>query len=359
MLPPPSDDEIVLQNEVVRVVVSRLSGQVIDWTELATGLPLLGDPIGIGLVGRDHETGIDIDHRPSSGGFIATVEENEVLLYDPFGHGGLAVQILYRLVPEVNAMEAEIAITNRTTNPIPLRRIAWTGASATFSSAAWNGDGESGGLMFLNDLGARGTISVQVRFSAFGELPHDAPIRHSGNETLDLRPFIGAEAAFGLADVATIRVAGPLRGARLFLETEDGQTLEAPVEADPDRARVLPLGGIRPISAMLRSAEGVDLTARPSSGPVSVVFSRIPSQDWPELGEAQLALVELDAAYRHPAALERARRAAETGDDAAAEEHLETALLANGDDPLTWWAKAGVQRRHDPARDRNEWLNAR
>ena len=359
MVLPPSDDEIVLQNEVVRVVVSRLSGKIVGWTELATGLPLLEEPIGIDIVGRDHKAETDLDHRPSPGGFIATVEENEALLYDPFAHGGLAVQILYRLLPEANAMEAEIAITNRTTNPISLRHIAWTGSSATFSSAAWTTDQEDRGVLLLNDLGARTTVSVRVRFSAFGDLPHTAPIRPTGALITEARPFIGTEAAFGLAESATIRVARPIRGARLFLETADGQTLEAPVDADPHRALVLPLGGLRPVGAILRSAEGVDLTARTVVESVGVISSRIPFQPWRELSEAQLGLVELDAAYRHPAALERARRATEAGEDAVAEEHLETALLYSGDDPLTWWAKAGAQRRHDPARDRDEWLNAR
>ncbi len=337
----PKDDEIlILENPVVRLELSRRNARVVAWTEKATGLPLLDAPVGLELE----------DFPPDPLGSLASVEEPEEgedappehLLYDPFGHGGVAVQILYHLDPEANALAAEIALTNRTLVPIPLR-LRWHGPAASFDPPTFAR--VEGGWADGFVLAGRTTATFAVRAAAFGA---------------DLARATGAEAAVGWdPEVVTVRVARPHSDARLFLRTESGETLEAPAPVGPERALVLPLGGVRPVAAVLRSAEGIDLAAPPELSPPTEPSPPEPTVAWSDLTLADLARLARSPATRHLAALERARRAALEGDDGAADAALDDALLWNADDPLLWWTKAALQRRLDPSRDRAEWLNAR
>lgn len=334
MLPAPNDDEIVLENGVVRVAISRRDARIVNWTERATGLPLLSSPNGPELAGL----------APDPGGFLAMVDEGEALFYDPFGHGGIAVQVLYRLDPEANAIEAEIALTNRGSAPIPVH-VHWHGRAATFLPPTFV-PSENGWDDVPFVLAGRTSAAITTRFSAFGELPH-----------------VGSEVGLGWDSAAvTLRAARPIVGGRLFLRTASGETLEAPASVYPERALMLPLGGVRPVEGLLRGPDGADLVPIPSPAPVSLPASTpltSSNLSWSGLSDGQLGLAARDVGLRHLAAIERARRATESEEDSAAEEHLENALLHNADDPLTWWAKAGAQRRVDSQRDRNEWLNAR
>lgn len=333
-MPEPASETLLLQNGVVAVTLLRADGRVASWSESATGTELLSAPVGLELVGL----------APDPGGFLAMRDEEagELLLDDPFGHDGVGVQTLYRLEPGANALAVRVSLLNRTRESVALR-LRWHGEAAVFDPPTFvrrDGFWEDGLV-----LAGRTVVSLDVLCAAFGP---------------DLS--VSPEAGIGWDEAAvTLRVARALEGAQLFLATDGGETLEAPVSVKPESALVLPLGGVRPVAAVLRDAGGREILRTDATPSVTElpVFVAGESIAWESLEDSALARLGRDPAKRPLAAIERARRAALAGEDAPADSALEDALLWNADDPLTWWAKAVVQRRLAPARDRAEWLNAR
>ncbi|MER3496524.1 MAG: hypothetical protein C4320_06965, partial [Armatimonadota bacterium] len=181
--------DIVLRNSVGEVGISRADAQIVSWTERATGLELLRAPIGLRFEYLS----------PDPGGFLATVEETDdghkALLYDPFGHADLSVQIRYRLPEGVMALHVEMAITNR-------------GHAAHREDLRWSGSTQR---LIGDEVGINGPViwngrqSVELAFRA-------SPYPSFGGE-------IGWE-----GDALTVRVVEPVVGARLFLGTASGET---------------------------------------------------------------------------------------------------------------------------------------
>ena len=364
-MPETAPETLSLQNGVVALSVARQDGRIVSWTETATGASLAPTPIGLEIVSlspglggylalRDKDSGELLLYDPlSDGPLISGPLTNDLLGNDQRGPGGVAVQMLYRLEPGSNLLTVEVALSNRTRDAIPLR-LRWHG-QATFDPPTFAPTFAQGGEAWEDalSLAGRTVVSFTVSAAAFGS---------------DASRASNSEAGIGWDDAAvTLRVARPLVAGRLFLGTGSGETLEAPVTLTPERALLLPLGGARPVAVVLRDESGHEILRNDASPPATVLPDQPDQPDrpglvgvaWANLDLSVLARLARDPAVRHLAALERARRAALAGEDAKAESALEDALLWNADDPLVWWAKAVVQRRIEPGRDRTEWLNAR
>jgi tetratricopeptide (TPR) repeat protein len=135
-----------------------------------------------------------------------------------------------------------------------------------------------------------------------------------------------AEAAIDLVDgEVRLQVSRQRLGHRLAIFTDDGRTLESPVDLYPEHRLELSLGDLVVAQVALLSPDR------------EVVLTSAPAESAAELDT-------FSAGMRHAAYAQRGMAALRESRFEAAAEEFERSLLYNGDDPLCWWGQAFARR---------------
>ena len=184
-------------------------------------------------------------------------------------------------------------------------------------------------------------------------------------------PTLGAANAHGAATIdpeaVRVQVSEIRLGHKLVVLTQDGQTLEAPVDLYPEKvleipAEDLPSPAMELVLLSPTKEELLRVTAhRPPLLESVLAPTSHPRTETPfeEVSEENLYRMTFDVSRRHLAYLLLARKALTEKEYLKAENFFEHALLYNADDHLAWWAKAMAGRlREGPGDERPELLNA-
>ncbi len=371
---------ILLENAYLRVtVLPGLGGRILSIFDKRTSTEILnpaaphprhGGRRGARLVGAGLQLLLDDGDRPNDLGPVDfQIEEppETVWLAEAAGGTGLSFHLRIELPPERAELRLEARILNRTRRPV-----FYNGALAlemgtvhTDGEVAWS-PARRAGLRLRSDELEHGYFSnnryTRARFS---ELALIGP-RQTDAWSAVLTPFSGLDGLPEVSDDAAaflggakvqVQSVGPLPGARLLLGLSDGQTLEAPADLYPEHVLDVPLESLpaKPVALIVQDAERTErLRLQPKEPAYREPYapflpgSPAPSElDAPPVGaqdERGLRRLVFAPAPRALAHLELGHRAIARGEYAEADEHLENALLYNGDDPLNWWTKAMVRR---------------
>jgi len=386
---------VVLENPFVRaVLLPGLGGRLISLQDRRTDVEILRrhpsiEPQAGGLRGIFLREGIQLrlngEDRLNALGNVATAldqpegEEDEagVWIAETSQAPGLGFHMRISLTPDRAELRFEVRAHNRTLRPLPYdgELSIYLGAGEMVGSAFYSSERDAGLMVVEEDApldGLRLEDGV-LRVSRFGA-PRELAPRQVDAWSVRLVPLsrlgglTGASSEGGIhLEPTRVRVQAAERrtGHKLLLLTEDGQTLEAPVELHPETVTDIPLEGLpsAPTAVLLQDPGKEELIRAdtrfvappPLPAPVHVTP---PTLD-PELNEVGLRRATADVATRHLAYTRLAQLLMERGEYAAAGERLETALMFNADDPLLWWAKAVAARMAgDEGEERPELLNA-
>jgi hypothetical protein len=339
---------VVLENEFLRATIAPdLGGRVVSLLdrrferELLPGdalVPTPGGPRGVELR-HGVEIALDGRSRPNSMGRVSFELDEPGDEEDAAGvwcaetslHGGLSVHWHFSLAPGEFALRIEVRVANR-----------------SYEARRYNG-----GLLI------HGTDLALLPDSRFAFAHH---CRFAGEATLGARqadvwraclvPIEGG--ATHVASTVALRLAPegvrvqsvrPMPGGKLVLRTEDGRSLEAPADLDPERPLEIPLDGLKPSALALLDGDRREVLRTDVSPPIAAAVPN-PGLSASVLENAKGELESLLAhtALRGPAASGLSRQALRRGDFAEAGRLAEDALLYNGDDPLTWWQLAIAKR---------------
>lgn len=340
---------VVLENEFLRVkILPDLGGRILSLFDKRSGDPepvrdmlvvQAGEPRGVG-VPEGIEIQLTCDARPNSMGSVSfqteTPEDEEdaagIWIGEASFHDGLSFNAYFSLPPGELGLRIEVRVVNRTFEPKRYNAGVRLGLSDVVVAPEPGTFLDGGTFRFAEDrdLGPRQADTWAVRL-----LPMATVVGASGN---------GIAISFDPSGQAPVRAqaAFPVSGHKLVLLTEDAKTLEAPVELGPDRPVEIPLEGIRPIAMALLDSEGNEVL-RTDRRAEPLVHHPIPTFD-PDADLATLTRFTYVSALRGPAHAAIGRYWMRKGEFVRAAESFETALLYNGDDPLTWWALAASRR---------------
>ncbi len=359
---------ITLANDFIAVTFCLdLGGRIIALHDKRTGLDVIPMPKTLsvsdrGTRGASVEYGIEIvageGDRPNALGtvdFTTTEPEDEsepaeLLLFEIRTGSGLSWQAKWRLSPHSAQISLEFSLLNRTENEV----IGRSGLQLWgFGDRQEMGSHDS--LVFESN---RGFVLSEawvfdepfLRRTKVGTLLKPGQV---DSWYLTLSPFSGMEAvsAYNAGGVMglnegqlNVQLNQDLPSGKVVVKA-GGQTLESPVSFSTKKLEKLDLSGIS------GEISGVALV---SDGKVQLQW---PAEDRPEANDLEPQL--RDAGWRGSAHAQLAKNHIAERDLDLANEHLETALLYNGDDPLTWWLKAAITRP-EPGDDseRPELLNA-
>lgn len=377
-LRPTGDDEvrtfrtIILENPYLRAtVIPGLGGRILSLhdkrtdTEILRRHPSLEPRVG-GRRGVTIQEGIQLrldgeDRKNALGNVATQVEEDGVWIAETSLADGLSFHLQLTMPEDRAELRIEARILNRTLEPI-----RYDGELAIYL-----GDGELQGRSFYSserDAGLAivpedelfqswemdgGTLRVR-RFGQIGEIagrqvdtwavrlvPVSKLVRLSG---------ANSEAAAYLDDeVVRVQTASERLGHKLFLLTEDGQTLEAPADLYPEHVLEIPLTGLpsKPVALEIRDAS-------------RNAVLRIPEEPTP-VSEREILLGEAWNIGSRATAFTRLGILSMKGSQyGQADADFERSLLFNAEDPLCWWAKALAGRLLSPLEEeeRPELLNA-
>ncbi len=361
---------ITLANEFIAVTFCLdLGGRIIALHDKRTGIDVIPMPKTLsvsdrGTRGASVEYGIEIvageGDRPNALGTVdfTTVEpaneseSAELLLFEIRTGSGLSWQAKWRLSPHSAQISIEFSLLNRTQNEV-------VGRSGLH---LWGfGDrqevGSHDSLVFeLNRGFVLSGLSVFdepfLRRTKVGTLLKPGQV---DSWYLTLSPFTGIDAVstysgqgvMGLHEgQLSVQLNQDLPSGKVVVQA-GGQTLESPVNFSAKKLEKLDLSGISgEVSGVALMSYGDHVRLQ---WPAKDIHP-----DWIDY-EPQFR----DAGWRGSAYVKLAKAHISEGDPDLAEFLLETALLYNGDDPLTWWLKAAITRP-EPGDDgeRTELLNA-
>ena len=364
---------VLLENAYLRVtILPGLGGRILSIFDKRTATEILGPgpliPQAGGRRGARLRAGIQLllsdEERPNDLGPVDfRVEEppEAVWVAESAGGTGLSFHLRIELPPERAELRLEARVLNRTRRPLPYNG----GLALELGEFALDGEtayvaARRAGLSVRSDELEGGGASegrlLRTRFSETGAL---GP-RQVDAWTAVLTPFSGLDGmprvgrdvvAFLDSGRVQAQAVEPLPGARLLLGLSDGQTLEAPADLYPEHVLEIDLGTLpaAPAALAIQDADRQDRLRFPLDGaplPLTGPFPPPSARDENvgALDEAGLRRLAFSTAHRALAHLERGHRALARGDHAEADEHLENALLYNGDDPLNWWTKAMARR---------------
>lgn len=388
---------VILDNGLLKVVICPdLGGRVLSITDASTGREVLPrtrvlSPIAGGRRGVTLPVGIefrlDDQDRLNSMGPVAVHLETPDEPEDAGGawvaetsmQGGLAFHAFYSMVPGRAELRLDVQVSNRTLSSLPysgqwafhLGAGNWDGSAFASTERVFGLSVAAEETTVLDGLAySEGTLKVG-RLTETGWL---GP-RMVDTWTIFVAPWtdLGAvtganrEAVASLNDAELkIRSVEDRPGHKLVLLTEDGKTLEAPCDLVGGKALEMSLDGLPsvPRALVLLDSQGqevlrVDRKAKPEAQAGSVAAS-LPFAIDPASSAVTLRRMALDPSRRAGASVALALQALAKGDFAGADREWEQALLYNGDDPLTWWAKAVSKRRLASGEEgeRPELLNA-
>lgn len=331
---------LTLANERVHATFSpEAGGRLTAITRLPSGKPL---PANL-TFSPGEET--------SQPGLVRAAQgDEELLLADSARNGGLGWQL--RANAAGAAIELEYTIRNRTLEPLKWNPgVSW---DASLETTPLPGGVvimfADGGLAILFEGGSgRGH---RRRFAK----PRTLAPRWGETIQITLVPFSsgGVPVAASRAAVVSlvnesirIEPSDTFRTAKLVLLSATGQTMEANANLDPTAPleyTFSELGG-QPKGLIILDSDRNELL-RYESGFVAGALADAP--EWNGLGSptpADYGSLHLEPATRYWACQLRSRDAFIAGDFESAAHHAESALLFNGDDPLTWCEKAIALRR--------------
>lgn len=397
---------VVLENSYLRVTVCPdLGGRIIRLLDKRTGTEILpardmtltglgrrGVSLvdGVAFFGDEPHSALSMSqvdyvvHEPDDETGSAAVMTHSLLVGT-----GLSLQTCVTLPPDSAQVLVEMRVHNRTLLPVDYSCGCCVGLERTVGSAFYDDERDAGLFFdgaFFDDSSAVFCIDDGVL----------AP-RESVEHRLRIVPFAGLGGfAAGSQDMIAnvsgceLRIQSTARFnlSKVFLLTQDSETMETDADLDPAtvfRAN-LPDGAA---AVTVRSPEKAELLNFRLSGDGSKQRPVKGSTAWramrssaelarrkapPESIEELLFADVLDLHVRAPlerhvpgvpvhvrglAHLIAAKHAAATSDLRSADDSLNEALSTLGDDPLTWWMKAVVQRLLGEAdEERPELLNA-
>lgn len=389
---------VVMENPYLRIVVALdLGGRILGLFDKRTATAIIETPSS--LVAREGgPRGVSWDHgiqmlcgseeRPNTLGPVdwsvpeaGEGEEVYLWLFELIAGQGLSWHAKITLPPDAAEFQIETTAFNRTMEPRPIR-LGWTvalphaGAVHTqLSPALQSGDRGMAFGAIEDEPPARVEVAREQTFEALAYAGTLAArkVRKAG---LLVRPFSGISrlhadsrwASLQLEEQrVTIQARCRIDSTRLFILTESGQTLEAPVSLDPFQMVVLDLP--EPISALtIRDAErnellshSFDETPRPetrSRAGAPSDFGQSLSSAFRESPPDRDLLLDALRFDDPPSAVRigQAIRAIDLGDLERAETRLVDALCTNAEDPLLWWLRAAIARKR--GRDSDDLLNA-
>ncbi|MCH8979391.1 MAG: DUF5107 domain-containing protein [Armatimonadetes bacterium] len=412
---------VVLENQYLRVTVCPgLGGRIICLHDRRTGIDVIPQPGEI-VPTPGGPRGLELPHgllffadRPDPAGGMDRVDH---VVHEPEGDGpaavllhglvlgtGLSWQVCLTLPPDEAAVLVELRAHNRTLLPEPYScgcSISYDGDSSLSASGpavysreldaglafcgkfeAWRcRDGRAVAHCVLNGvLAPREAVEHRWRI---------VPVSGLGGLT-----GAGAEVCAHVADgELRLQSSSRLAGHKVFLLTDDGQTVETDADLYPEHVFSADLSGLAcPAVAVsvrdpkrrallefrLDGGTPAPLAATESEVGASMLRARDAALNAPNgpgsleeamYGEAKLLhaggtdqMVDpasLPINLRGPGHLLQAAREARAGDFREAGESLEHALSTLADDHLVWWQLAVVKRLSGEAgEDRPELLNA-
>jgi hypothetical protein len=416
---------VVLENAFTRLtLMPDLGGRIIEWRDKRTAVDILPQTTGLALTadgprGAWAPIGIQLiageGMRRNALGpvdFQLQGDDGSVVMHEMIAGLGLSWHAAFRLDDEAAVVRVVFRLYNR----------GFTAARAA-SGLLLPGDGWRAwrlGQAIALESGGRGfaILSSPGEFGRLTSLPSGYALTRGADLTLAPRdsdawelalvPFsgIGIPAAASEEGVmavdpdhVVIQAARRLSG-KLFLLTSDDQTLEAGVDAYPERALEIMLAGptADPQRLMVRNAERREVLDWSAETPASLIegslalapavetaASLLPEAEHaaatgepPRTAEeaysiaveafragddpsGALALAVRSPLVRPAALVLRAMTRLRRGEHALAASDLEDALLYNANDHLAWWLKAVALRLaggNDPDAERPELLNA-
>ncbi|RYG25148.1 DUF5107 domain-containing protein [bacterium] len=379
---------VVLENAYLRVtIVPGLGGRILSILDKRTNTEIL-EPADLtpregGSRGATIRAGIavvlDGGERPNDLGPVDyEIEEppEAVWIAESAGGTGLSFHLRIELPPERAELQIETRVLNRTKRPLPYNGgLAFQVGEVFVDGHTLYAPSRKAGLKLCTaDLLQGFSRPGGLTFTRFGQIGTIGPRQVDSWEAtirpfsgLNGSPFVGEDLATFLSDdLLEIQSSEPIPGARLLLGLADSQTVEASADLYPEHVVEIPLEGLaaRPVALAVQDADRHDrlradriepqplpqAPAAPPAAPDPNVAS-LPSKGW-------LKHMGFSVAYRAIVQLEMGHRALAEGEYEKADEHLETALLYNGDDPLNWWTKAMARRLAGAEGESPELLNA-
>lgn len=362
----------ILENLYLRVTLApSLGGRLVSLFDKRTGTEILpqetiftsegrrGVALRTGMVLR-----LDGEDRLNALGSVSTMlQESEdpespgsILIAETSLANGLSFHLRFFLASDRAELILEGRISNRTLQPKPYDgELAFFVGEGTWDGATFYSPGRSAGFaLFSEELfeGARHENGV-LRFARFGE-PRLLSGRQVDTWTVRLAPLsgLGAEpvatphGAISIdAEQTRIQTTAKRMGHKLVILTEDGRTLEAPVDIYPEHVLEIPHQNL-----------GASPNAIVLLDPAREEILKVP----PPLKEKRVGLLRetFDPGTRYLAYTRLGIDALRERDFAKADERFEQALMYNADDPLLWWEKALLRRLAEPDNENAELLNA-
>jgi tetratricopeptide (TPR) repeat protein len=374
---------ILLENPYMRVtVLPGLGGRILSIVDKRTGLdilrkhpavePQIGGRRGI-FVREGVDLWLDGHERLNGMGNVASQIEHaseedgaaSIWLSETVSGTGLSFHLKLTLPPDAAELEVEVRVLNRW-----LRPQLYSGALSLYlgegvfdGSVFYAADRNTGIGLFSKGQPFDGVsfAAGRLTFARFAEPKSMAP-RQLDSWTVSLVPFSGLggclgasrNAALALVDgVLKVQVTQQRLNHKLLMLTEDGQTLEAPVDLYPERLLEIPLESLRPVEFVLLDPAKQEVLR---VGVLNSSAGDLPGGLASEVKDGGLSLdssredlqrATFDINHRHLAHTLIGMKALAASQFALAGEAFEQALAYNAEDPLLWWAKAMTARIAD------------
>ncbi|MEA2553304.1 MAG: hypothetical protein QOJ65_1480 [Fimbriimonadaceae bacterium] len=407
---------VVLENSFLRaVIVPDLGGRILRLTDKRTSAEILPIepliPVAGGMRGVFLPQGIQVRYGTEdrltclgTAAFLpvpAESEKEEAGVWIGELGVGLSFNALVSIAPDAAELSIEIRTFNRTLANAPYNgglAIYQPGAKAfassiydladpfgflTFSKArdcglaVWCDDSELASARIEKDRLHINRFSRKTKFAMGARQLDTWRFRLTPWSALGSLPATCPDASMVVTKkLCRIQATRRLANHKLVLLTRSGETLESPVDAYPKRALEISLSGLPspPQEVALLGPAGEQKIRHVLGSRLAPLESR--RQDADRIAEqeskarVQLAKsLDIKSQPKRAALLPSFRPNAyllltaqsirQDGTTLDAENHLETALLFNGEDHLAWWAKAVIRRlRNVEEEERQELLNA-
>ena len=362
---------LVLENDHAKVCwIPDLGGRISSYTDKendefvphwTSGATEAG-PRGVTL-----DSGLQIqilgERRNSLGPVEYAIEElehsdPEIRFFELCSGTGLSFEARWILPSNSSQLHLQVKLYNRTLDCQEASLNLLSGKSCYFSNGILHRASPTRGLV--------------ERSSSDLSVPFDLAPRQSVTWNATLYPFKGlvdpsvwSESGWcAIADdLITLYSTEP--GQATILLDATGQTLEAKTALQSRDAQNVPLGGIKASAVRIHLPNGEELSW-PGTNLIHKEAFRWQSSVRDAYESALRALrhgsdspfATTDPSCRHAAAILSAIAAIRAQDWSSAYDDLETALLYNGDDPLTWWLKAAINRLGEADAETDDLLNA-
>ncbi len=384
---------VVLENDLVGVtLLPDLGGRIFRYFDKRTNTDCLPVPSKLiatsgGARGAEISTGIEwlVDHatRRTALGTVRIepdeTSEGAVWLFEHSNGTGIGFNFRLELPNDRSELIIETRFQNRTLDSVPYNSglcIHSPGALqsiedgfAIYDTSRLAGLAITVGTVPMTGQFTSPSGTILSRFSSERILNGRQVDTWSASITpvsgFETAPVISREGSLLLtSELVSIQTTEMTEDHKLLLVTELGKVLEANVNIDPLKGFTSKLP--EPCrTAILRSPAKEDVIRfdpdrevleLPAFEPVVRSLNESPNQD--EESQRELLDQTFDTSVRHLAYLKLAIRACQSSDWNLADTYLDSVLMYNADDPLTWWLKGAVRRHTGATEEKPEILNA-